>query len=171
MLYPLIVFGGMWFWIIIALDVLFMLAWLDDDDSGGGSAVAFGVSLGAFYALCEAPVLHWQWFAAYFVIGAVWFLAVFRYRIGKLKKFLTKKGHNKEKQSIHEFLSDYSGEGFNRAMLAIYNREPSYGRFWDRMFCWPLSMLKIIFADLLVDAWDYLVTALNRWKKSFLGEV
>ena len=141
MLHNLIEFGGLLFWIIVCLDVLLILAFLDESDSA--SAGVFAASIAAFYLLSTPPELCWQWICGYFVIGIFWFLAIFRYRIGKLKKFLVKYGFNiNEHKSVTYFL-DSSSEDNASKMMNIYEYEPSFARFFDRLFCWPFSILKI----------------------------
>ena len=167
MLYNFIEFGGVLFWIIVCLDILMILAFLDEKDSA--SAVLFGSSIGAFYLLSQPPELKWQWIAGYFVIGIIWFLVIFRFRIGKLKKFITKHGYNKE-EKLETFLRNCA-EDKNDYMYNTYNCEPSYSRFFDRVFCWPFSMLKSFFADFISGLWDFICEYLIAWKKSYLGEV
>lgn len=164
MLYPLIVFGGIFFWVLVALASVLVFVF---EEKGASWLVAVG-SLIIFYGLSTPPAITWGWVGAYFLIGALWFLVVFQYRLTKLKRFLNANPqYMKEDENGKKYveISRYD----NREMANIYLNEPSFDRFMNRTFCWPLSMLKIFLGDFVCDLYDRIAEGLKNYKANFLG--
>ena len=94
MLWPVLVFGGTIFWSIVGVFTLWcIIAYRDtfheDYDKFPGLGVAILVLGTAIAIFCEQiPELHWWYPVGYLGIGLVYFFVMFRFRLGKLKRFL-----------------------------------------------------------------------------------
>jgi len=169
MLYELVLFGGVFFWCLVAavLTVVFFNV-EDDEDYGGLTGIFFPFCVAAFYVFSNPPTISIYWVLTYLLIGVSWFFMMFRYRLGKLRNWMKKypAGHFLGKDGK---ISTIKIMDENSKMYYIFRNEPSWGRFIDRLFCWPMSMIKMLVGDVVYDAYKWLEKKLIEYKNNFLN--
>jgi len=161
MLTELIVFGGVFFWCVITFLFLAMISFAEKDDYANISI--FIASLAFFYAFTKPPGVFFDWriVGGYFLIGTGWWFTVFNIKLLKIRKHIKEKGAIKNGELI-ETMIDYE----YRLML---RDEPSFEKFFGRTFCWPMSIIKYFFSDVLQYAWDYVSGFFVYYKERILG--
>ena len=168
MLHELIMFGGIAFWVITSLVVLLLFCSVESSDEA--YSVYFPISVGLFYLFSKPPVIDTYLIITYLVIGLVWFLGVFRYKLSIVKKYL--KDYPEYIKDGLVNLSAYSPnvKDYQRHSIVseIYLEEPSFPRFFDRFFCWPISMIKMFFGDFMQFVYYSISDGLKNYKNNFL---
>jgi hypothetical protein len=75
------VFGGFWFWLLIALESIYLVSQIDDDDGGVNATVSFVLTLLALNFFGDIPVFRWilanplmllGGLAGYLLLGVTW---------------------------------------------------------------------------------------------------
>jgi hypothetical protein len=75
------VFGGFWFWLLIALESIYLISQIDDDDGGVSATLSFVVTLLLLNFLGDIPIIRWIWqnpglllggLAGYLLLGVLW---------------------------------------------------------------------------------------------------
>ena len=172
MIYELVMFGGTFFWIIFAAYFL-LITFVTDRE--GQSIPMFIVGILVFYALSRPPILDWPWIVSYFVIGLVWWFIVFNLRLNKIRKYL------KDSPSFIEdgkvkfwYITDNPNKALNtvnmdREVRRLYESEPSFLTFSERLLCWPFSLAKFAFCDMMQGIYDVLSHTMVRYKNRILG--
>lgn len=166
MLYNLIEFGGFLFWSLVIIDFLF-LSYLTSD-GGIGSSFWFFISIGLFYGLSNPPVISWQYCLSYLCIGVVWCLFMFRYKLGKLKKYLKENPHYMVAGEVNfNVIPPKGSDVVPHEIKKIHSKEPSFDSFISRIFCWPMNILNVVLSDFVEDLYnkvsDYLISYKNRF--------
>lgn len=156
MFYELIMFGGVLFWALFALLCIFELVWVETDSVGG---LGFIIGLALFYAFSQPPIIGWQWIVSYLVIGLVWFFVMFHWNLSKVRKYLKDNPEMKEK-TIY---------GWDVDIRHIYDTEPSFSNFVDRLFAWPFSMIRVFFGDFIFEVYNQVAKFLVQYKDKYLG--
>lgn len=162
MLVDLIMFGGVFFWIVFGVAMIAMLSMTDNQDDG--AITVFLISVAAFFALTKPPqiFLDWRLIVAYFGIGIVWWFFVFNIKLLKLKRYL-------DEDSRRVIDGTVNSVYLSREMLAIYDSEPSFEKFFSRCFCWPLNMIKFFFKDFMQEVWRVISNFAVLYKNRLLG--
>ena len=167
MLFEVVVFGGFVFWLIFAV-ITFVLLLATETSDGVSGGFLFLCSIGLYYLFSNPPVLDWYWYAGYFVIGLVWFFVVFNYKLAVLKKWLDKNPEQIKESNISGQYIDFD-HFKDKKYKKIYSEEPSFVRFFDRVFAWPLSMISIFLGDFSREIYEWIATYLESYKYKFLG--
>ena len=88
MLINLIEFGGIIFWVIIAFLSIFAFFASESNDADAACPFLFIVSLLVVYGLSNAPMIDLKFIAGYFGIGVAWSLALFHFKLLKVRNWL-----------------------------------------------------------------------------------
>lgn len=160
MIYDLIAFGGIVFWTLFVIAFIIEVAVQDT----GASVVAFLISIAVFYGLSQPPDIDWIFITSYFVVGVVWWLIVFHYRLNVIKCWINL---NQDKLKTGKNLYLHS---ITDAKVRLYfEKEPSLATFMDRVFCWPASMLRILINDIAEELYNKIAHWLKAYKARYLN--
>lgn len=169
MVYELIVFGGVAFWLLTALAFLIILMTVDSVDY---FSFAFTVFVGyiAVFALFSDVNLdlgkYWWGPILYLLIGLGWFLFMMTYRVRSLRRWMDSQ---EDPDAVRESLKGGDGPYIPHQWRSIYNTEPSWPKFIDRVTLWPLSMLKFASRDLIEVVYNMCAARLVAYRDALLG--
>jgi hypothetical protein len=169
MVYELIVFGGFAFWLLTAIVFLIALSMVESlEEFSGASALQCGyiVFLVLFCNISLDLSPYWWSPVPYLLIGLLWFLFMMTHRVKSLRRWIDKQPNPDE---IRKNLKDGSGYSVATEWRHIYNTEPSWPKFFDRVLLWPLSMVKFASRDMLKAVYDVCVDRLVAYKHALLG--
>jgi hypothetical protein len=140
-----------------------------------GSIPVFIVGILAFYALSRPPILDWPWIVSYFVVGLVWWFVIFNLRLNKIRKYLKQNPSFIEDGKVKFFyITNDSNRAINtvdmdREIRRLYESEPSFLTFSERLLCWPFSVAKFAFCDMMRSIYDSLSEMMVLYKNKILG--
>jgi hypothetical protein len=169
MVYELIVFGGVAFWLITAIVFLIALSLVESiDDFSGASVFQCGYIL-FLLLFCNINLdlsPYWWSPVPYLLVGLLWFLFMMTHRVKSLRRWIDKQPLPDEIRKQLKHGGRYSVETKWRH---IYETEPSWPKFFDRVLLWPLSMMKFASRDMLKAVYDACVERLVAYKHALLG--
>lgn len=166
MIYELVMFGGTFFWIIFAAYFL-LITFVTDRE--GQSIPMFIVGILVFYALSRPPILDWPWIVSYFVIGLVWWFIVFNLRLNKIRKYLKENPHFIRDGKIQSYSVAGNRIEIDPYVWKLHQSEPSFLTFSERLLCWPFSLAKFAFCDMMQGIYDCLSETMVQYKNRILG--
>jgi hypothetical protein len=169
MVYELLVFGGTAFWLLTAIVFLTALSMVESiEEFSGASALQCGyiVFLVLFCNISLDLSPYWWSPVPYLLIGLLWFLFMMTHRVKSLRRWIDKQSAPDE---IRAYLKNGSRCDIPREWAHIYNTEPSWPKFFDRVLLWPLSMVKFASRDMLKAVYDVCVERLVAYKHALLG--
>lgn len=155
MLINLITFGGVIFWALFALYVIFMLSYVETEDAESAVMCTL-IAIGLCFAFTKVPEINFvKWGLSYLGIGLVTWFSIFNYKILKLKNFM--RANSITSRDMLREKSEYSY--YNN----IYRNEPSFESFFSRVLIWPLVIVKLVFSDLLYDIVSKSYVVVREW--------
>lgn len=172
MLTELFIVGGIFFWIITAMFLIIIFSALENMSEISVATIFFAVYLVIIGGLTnftkefEVSITWWH-VLLYLGIGCLWFLTRMTSNLRKLKRWIDSKSDSEEiKKSLSKFkYCNLVPSEYRR----IYESEPSFSKFFDRVILWPFCVLKYIFADLCFDIYSFFEKSLVKYKNSILG--
>lgn len=162
MLYELFEFGGIIFFIIIGIILWITFSYIESVDEGDipiGLIPIIGTIL--FFLFTKVPEISIRWILAYLITGLIIFFLMFYYNLLKIRAFVSK--NKRSGITLEDILSK------DRNIEKLYRYEPSFTRFIDRVFCWPICIIKIFFKDMIYDIYTILHKHLTRYKNTFIN--
>lgn len=169
MVYELIVLGGVAFWLITAIVFLTTLSMVESLDEFSGAAMlqcGYIVFLVMFCNISLDLSKYWWSPIPYLLIGLLWFLFMMTHRVKSLRRWIDKQSNPDE---IRADLKAGHGYKIPDEWKHIYNTEPSWPKFFDRVLLWPLSMVKFASRDMLKAVYEVCVERLVAYKHALLG--
>lgn len=169
MLFELFVFGGILFWIITAIFAIIIFSILENVDDVSAATIALIVYLGIMFGLSNIEYnFVWWHLVTYFSVGFLWFMFRMTANTKKLRKWIdSQPDPDKIRKSFKE--DDGYDSSIPREYRTVYQTEPSWPKFFDRVVLWPLSFAKYLLADLLFDIYDSLSKLLISYRNTILG--
>lgn len=162
MLIHLIEFGGIVFWAIIGFATLAAFFTCESDEADIACPILMLASIFIVYGLSNAPMLNWKFFAGHFGTGIIWSLFIFHVKLVKVRNWIRA---NPESLVDGKFAANKSPQ----QIRYIYENEPSFPKFASRITCWPISILKFLFGDMLQWAYEQIKYTLLNYKNIMLG--
>lgn len=171
MLYELVLFTSIP--TIVMMIIISTIILVNINQKTPASSVLFILSLVLFHLFSNIPILSWEYYVSYVIIGIAWWFLIFNVKLSKLKRFLSKEENKQflEGGKIHEYsvLKDCIIKHMPEDIWFINISEPSYETFFNRVFCWPFSVASYVLGDLTLAIYNNLKSIIINYKKSFLG--
>jgi len=190
--YAFFVVGGLWFWILAAIEIAFLSFFVQDENPlASFVSVAIFVLLihlfgnaGFFSYITENPWDVVRWVVLYSIIGFGWAVAKYFYvakrvsnKISGIKEAFAKEaeyemsrwsGNNKGKTPVREHVWKYylnDSLGYDDQAKLDFSHQGAQIIFW--MAYWPISMFWTFFTDILKNfgTWCYETFLIQIFKK------
>lgn len=192
MLFGLFAFGGFSFTVFMCLWILILIFWTENEKAVVSAIVPLLIGIVILIGLTSKESyeqytladfhINYKTVAAYFGIGTAFFLIIFQMRLKRLKKYLDNNPHfkgvdEKGNFTVNRYVQVPTREGsdikvpktMDSDMYTIYQYEPSFVRFFDRVFCWPCSVIRIFLTDIVKDVYCYIRDFLVNYKNQYLN--
>lgn len=189
MLLSFFVFGSIWFWAIMAIEIILLFAFVEQE-CFGYSFVSLAIFLGilclfgnfnVFSYITENPIECLKYLGYYLVLGVVWSYAKFTLVGSKLKRKIDLMRLEYLKNVNTKVTTDEDWQRHLRSNLDWKDKKSlEISNFAKRvigwMAYWPISLLATVFKDILIDFYEFiyhtfLINSFTRLHNYFFKDV
>ena len=162
-LWTLLEFGTLWFWILTAIVVGFLVYYTESEDDNGNANIGIALGLVALYFFGNKnffnelgqSILNNPWnavglFAMYIILGSVWSVIKWFFYLKKERMKIL------ERQKIYS----YSTPQFN---IEDYSIGKNKVRIMSWMLYWPVSGLWTLINDPFKKAFEYIIEHFGKF--------
>jgi hypothetical protein len=169
MLLGLLAFGSIWFWVLLSIELILLLVFVEKECFGYsliallvfvGLLAVFG-DINVFKYITENPIEILKYLGIYLVAGILWSYAKFTLVGSKLKRKIDVLKKDYCESHKPNMTNDSEWERHLRQRLDWKDKKSlDMGSFAERiigwMVYWPISLLSTVVKDILFDFYEFL---------------